>query len=42
MGKKGDAHDFEHATIVGARCVSPSISETADMLGSSHTTISRV
>ncbi len=38
MRKKGDLRDFEH----GARRAGLSISETADLLGFSHTTISRV
>ena len=42
MGKKGDLSDFERGVVVGARRARLSISETADLLGFSHTTISRV
>ncbi len=42
MGKKGDLSDFERGMIVGARQAGLSISETADLLGFSRTTISRV
>ena len=42
MGKKGDLNDFECGMVVGARRAGLSISETADVLGFSHTTISRV
>ncbi len=42
MGKKGDLSDFEHGMVVGARLGGLSISKTADLLGFSHTTISRV
>lgn len=42
MGKKGDLSDFESGMVVGARRAGLSISETADLLGFSHTTISRV
>ena len=42
MGKKGDLSDFDHGTVIGARLADLSISETADLLGFSHTTISRV
>ncbi len=42
MGKKGDLSDFECGMAVGARRASLSISKTADLLGFSHTTISRV
>ncbi len=41
-GKKGDLSDFEHEMVVGARWVGLSISKTADLLGFSRTTISRV
>ncbi len=41
-GKKGDLSDFERGMVVGARRAGLSISETADLLGFSHTTISRV
>ncbi len=42
MGKKGDLSDFECGMVVGARRAGLSISKTADLLGFSHTTISRV
>ncbi len=42
MGKKGDLRDFERGMVVGARRTGLSISETADLLGFSHTTISSV
>jgi len=42
MGKKGDLSDFERGMVVGARHAGLSISETADLLGFSRTTISRV
>ncbi len=42
MGKKEDLSDFERGMVVGARRARLSISETADLLGFSHTTISRV
>ncbi len=42
MGKKGDLSDFECGMVVGARRAGLSISETADLLGFSRTTISRV
>ncbi len=42
MGKKGDLSDFERGMVVGARRAGQIISETADLLGFSHTTISRV
>ncbi len=42
MGKKGDLRDFECGMVVGARRAGLSISETADLLGFSHATISRV
>ncbi len=41
-GKKGDLSDSERGMVVGARRTGLSISETADLLGFSHTTISRV
>ncbi len=41
-GKKGDLSDYERGMIVGSRWAGLSISETADLLGFSHTTISRV
>ncbi len=42
MGKKGDLSDFERGMVVGARRAGLSISKTADLLESSHTTISKV
>ncbi len=42
MGKKGDLSDFERGVVVGARRAGLSISQTADLLGFSRTTISRV
>ena len=39
---KGDLSDFERGMVVGARRAGLSISKTADLLGFSHTTISRV
>ncbi len=42
MGKKGDLSDFERGMVVSVRRVGLSISKTADLLGFSHTTISRV
>ncbi len=42
MGKKGDLSDFDRGMVVGARRAGLSISETADLLGFSHTIISRV
>ncbi len=42
MGKKGDLSDFERGMVVGARWADLSISKTADLLGFSRTTISRV
>ncbi len=42
MGTKGDLSDFERGMVVGARRAGLSISKTADLLGFSHTTISRV
>ncbi len=42
MGKKWDLSDFERGMVVGARRAGLSISKTADLLGFSHTTISRV
>ncbi len=41
MGKKGYLSDFERGMVVGARRAGLSIS-TADLLGFSSTTISRV
>jgi len=42
MDKKGNLSDFERGMVSGARRAGLSISETADLLGFSHTTISRV
>ncbi len=41
MGKKGDLSDFERGMVVGVRRAGLSISKIADLLGFSHTTISR-
>ena len=42
MGKKSDLSDFERGMIVGARRAGSSVSKTADVLGFSRTTVSRV
>ncbi len=42
MGKKGDLGDFDRGMDVGARRAGLSISKTADLLGFSHPTISRI
>ncbi len=42
MEKKEDLSDFERGMVVGARRAGLSISKTADLLGFSRTTISRV
>ncbi len=42
MGKKGDLSDFERGMDVVARRTDLSISKTADLLGFSRITISRV
>ncbi len=42
MGKKGVLSDFERGMIVGSRRAGLSILKTVDLLGFSHTTISRV
>ncbi len=42
MGKKGDLSDFEGEMVVGARRAGMSVLKTADLLGFSRTTISRV
>jgi len=39
MGKKGDLSNFERGMIVGARRASLSISQSAQLLGFSRTTI---
>ncbi len=41
-GEERDLSDFERGMVVGARRTGLSISQTADLLGFSHTTISRV
>lgn len=41
-GQKGDSRDFELGVFVCPRQVTLSISETVDVLGFSHTTISGV
>ncbi len=41
-GKKEDLSDFERGMVVGVRRTGLSISKTVDLLGFSHTTISRV
>ncbi len=42
MGKKGDLSDFERGMVVGGRRAGLSFSQTAFLLGFSHTTISTV
>ncbi len=42
MGNKGDLSDLESGMVFGARRAGLSISKTADLLGFSRTTISRV
>ena len=42
MGRKGDLSDFECGMVAGARRAGLSISKTAERLGFSCTTISRV
>ncbi len=42
MEMKGDLSDFERGMVVGAKRAGLSISETADLLGFSRMTISRV
>ncbi len=42
MGKKGDLSDSERGLVVGVRQTGLSILKTADLLGFSRTTISRV
>jgi len=42
MGKKGDLSNFECGMVIGARRAGLSNSQSAQLLGFSHTTISRV
>ncbi len=42
MGQNADLSDFERGMVVGARRAGLSISQTADLLGFSRKTISRV
>jgi len=42
MGKKGDLSNSELGMIVGARQAGLCISQSAQLLGFSHTTISRI
>jgi len=42
MGKKGDLSNFEREMVVGVRRAGLSISQSAQLLGFSLTTISRV
>uniref|UniRef100_A0A8D0AIF2 Tc3 transposase DNA binding domain-containing protein n=1 Tax=Sander lucioperca TaxID=283035 RepID=A0A8D0AIF2_SANLU len=42
MGKKGDLSNFERGMVVGARRAGLSIFQSAQLLGFSPTTISRV
>jgi len=42
MGKKGDLRHFERGMVVGARRAGLSISQSAQLLGFSHTTIYKV
>jgi len=42
MGKKGDLSNFERGMVVGVRRAGLSISQSAQLLGFSHTTISRI
>ncbi len=42
IGKKGDLSDFKRGMVVGARRAGLSMSKTADLLGFSRTTISKV
>ncbi len=42
MGKKGLNVNFEREMVLGARRAGLSVLKTADLLGFSHTTISRV
>ncbi|KAJ8272878.1 hypothetical protein GJAV_G00094490 [Gymnothorax javanicus] len=42
MGKTSDLSDFDRGMIVGARSCGASVSQTANLLGFSRTTVSRV
>jgi len=42
MGKKGDLSNFERGMVFVARRASLNISQSAQLLGFSHTTIARV
>jgi len=42
MGKKGDLNSFERGIVVGARRASLSISQSAQLLGFSCTTVCKV
>ncbi len=42
MGEKGDLSDFERGMVVSAGRAGLTILKTADLLGFSHTTISRI
>lgn len=42
MVKKGELSDFDRGMVVGVRWIGVNISETVDLLGYSHTTISSV
>jgi len=42
MGKKGDLSNFERGMVVGARQADLNISQSAQLLGFSRTTIYRV
>jgi len=42
MGKRGDLSNFERGMVVGGRQAGLSISQSAQLLGFSHTTISWV
>ncbi|KAK7938616.1 hypothetical protein WMY93_001942 [Mugilogobius chulae] len=42
MGKKSDLSDFDRGLVVGARQAGLSVSEAANLLGYSRTTVSRV
>jgi len=42
LGKQGNLSNFEHGMVVGARRAGLNISQSAQLLGFSRTTISRV